>query len=190
MKNSTSTVHTFYSNSPSYKVENRKNKNGIEFNYIERNPILIYMVIPLGIIFLLLLDDVSFLAIAIFLGIIVSVVLFQNILQNEMLVFDTHRNIFYRLNKKSKKKSDLISFSKINSIQILHFIHTTTHSDTDDDGFDDSYETHTDAYELNLVLENKRINIEANSDYKEIQKNARRVSKLINVPIVEVKKDR
>ena len=187
MKNNTSTVHSFYSDAPSYKVETRKNNKGIEFSYDEKNPILIYMVIPLAIIFLLLLDDVSFGAIAIFLGVIVSIVLFQSTLDDEMLVFDTQRNIFYRLNKKSKKKSDLTSFSKINAIQILHFIHTTTHTDTDDDGFDDSYETHTDAYELNLVLENKRINVEANSDYKEIRKNARRVSRLLNVPIVEVK---
>ncbi len=187
MKNNTSTVHSFYSDAPSYKVETRKNNKGIEFNYDEKNPILIYTIIPLGIIFLLLLDDVSFLAIAIFLGVIVSVVFFHSILKNEMLVFDTQRNMFYRFNKKSKKKSDLTSFSKINAIQILHFVHTTTHTDTDDDGFDNSYKTYTDAYELNLVLENKRINVEANSDYKEIQKNARKISKLLNVPIVEVK---
>ena len=185
MKNTTSTMHSFYSSSPSYKVERRKNNRGIEFNYIESNPILLYMVIPLGIIFLLLLDDVSFWAIIIFLGVIAGVVFLQTIKNNESFVFDTQRNIFYRFNKKSKEKSDVTSFSKINAIQILHFIHTTTHTDSDDDGFDDSYTTETEAYEINLVLDNRRINIEANSDYKEIQKNARKISRLINVPIVE-----
>ena len=189
MNNSTSTIHTYYSSSPSYKIESRKNNRGIEFKYIEGNPLLTYMVIPLGLIFLSLLDDVSFWAIVIFLGIIVITVFWDYTLKNIVLIFDTKENQFYRFNKKNKEKSDVTSFTRITAIQILHYIHTTTHSDDDDDGFNDSYETHDDAYELNLVLENSRINIEANSDYKSIQKHARRVARLLDVAIVEVEKE-
>ena len=101
-------------------------------------------------------------------------------LANEVPIFDTQKNTFYKLNKKTKEKSDLTSFSQISAIQILNYVNTHRRFGTPT--------TYTNAYELNLVLEDKRVNIEANSDYKEIQKNARRISRLINVPIVEVKK--
>jgi len=186
MQNNTRQVHTFYSNTASYKVEKRKNNRGIEFHYIQRNSLLIYMVIPLSILFISLLDDVSLWAIVIFLGVIFSILFFYSSIGNEILTFDTQRKVFYKLHKKTKKKSDITSLSKIKAIQILHYVHISTHTDTDDDGFDDSYETYDDAYELNLVLENRRISIEANSDYKAIKKNAQTISKLIDVPIVEV----
>jgi len=186
MQNNTQPIHTFYSSSASYKVEKIKHNRGIKFHYIQKNSLLVYMVIPLGILFISLLDDVSFWAIFIFLGVIISIVFFKSMIGNEILTFDTQRKVFYKLHKKTKKKSDLITFSRIEAIQLLHYVETTTHTDNDDDGFDDSYETYDDAYELNLVLENRRISIEANSDYEAIKKNARKVSNLLNVPIVEV----
>ena len=88
MKNNTSTIHTFYSNSPSYKVESRKNNKGIAFNPIKTNPIIMYMIIPLVIMFLLLLEDVSPWAILIFLGVISAVVFFQSMLENAAFIFD------------------------------------------------------------------------------------------------------
>jgi len=180
MQNNIRQVHTFYSNRASYKVEKRKNNRGIEFHYLTGMDKLIFIIFPLSMLsFAVYNDEIPYWVIFLALGFILFISSFFNKLKNTILVFDTQKEAFYKLDKKTKKKSDVISFSKIEAIQLLHFIYVSS---------DDDNTTYTDAYELNLVLTNSRFNIEANSNYKEIQKNSRTISKLIGVPIVEVKK--
>ena len=48
--------------------------------------------------------------------------------------------------------------------------------------------TYIDAYELNLVLRNRRVNIVAHSDYKSMKKDARKLARLLNVSVEESKR--
>ena len=179
MQNNTRQVHTFYSNTASYKVEKRKNNRGIEFHYLTGMDKLIFIIFPLSMLsFAVYNDEIPYWVIFLALGFIFFISSFFNKLKNTILVFDTQKEAFYKLDKKTKKKSDFISFSKIEAIQLLHFEYISSNDD---------YTTYNDAYELNLVLANRRVNIEANSDYTAIKKNTQKISKLIGVPIVEVK---
>jgi len=179
MQNNTRQIHTFYSNTASYNVEKRKNNRGIEFHYHTGMDMLIFIIFPLGMLsFAAYQEEIPYWVLFLSLGFILFINSFFNKLKNTILVFDTQKEAFYKLDKKTKKKSDFISFSKIEAIQLLHYEHISS---------DDNDTTYTDAYELNLVLASNRFNIEANSNYKAIRENARKVSNLLNVPIVEVK---
>ena len=177
MKNST--IHTFYSTTPTYKLDNLQKNQGLQFTYKSDMPSLsIISILVIGVIFISLLDKLSTMAIVIAIPIFIGVYFMGESLKNQIMIFDNRENIFYKFNKNSKQKSEELPFSKIDSIQILHYKELSESSESS---------TSTDAYELNLVSKNKRVNIIAHSDHKAIQKDARRLARLLKVSIVNSK---
>jgi len=174
MKNST--IHTYYSNNPVYKLTHIPKNRGLQFVYNESKTDTIWMalIFVISIVFISVLDEVPPMAILILVAVLGGFYFITKMFKNQMLIFDTQEKLFYKFNKKSKETSDKVPFSQINSIQILHYKEQSSNED---------FDTYRDAYELNLVLKNRRVNVITHSDYKSIQKDAQRLGKLLNVQI-------
>ena len=171
-----STIHTYYSNNPVYTLKNIPNNRGLQFVYNETKTDTIWMalIFVVSVVVLSFLDEVPPMAILILVAVLSGFYFITKIFRNQMFIFDTQENIFYKFNKKSKETSDKVPFSQISSIQILHYKEESSNED---------FDTYRDAYELNLVLKNRRVNVITHSDYKSIQKDAQRLGKLLNVQI-------
>ena len=180
----TTPIHSTYSSTPSYILEPIENNGGLQFVYKQGNStIFIYVVLVATILFVSLLDDVSPWAIAVIIAIGMGIYAISSYFKNQMFIFSTQENKFYKFNKKSQERSEEIAFSTIEAIQLLYYIEESSNSNDEDDV--DRY-SYIDAYELNLVLKNRRVNIVAHSDYKSMKKDADRLAHLLNVSVEEV----
>ena len=166
-------------NSSSYIIEPIKNGKGLQFIYKSSSNILMITLIPLTILFVFLLDAPSPLAIGILFFVVISTFYITKLLEDQILMFDTEKNAFYILSKKTKEITEFTPFSKIDSIQVLEY---EEYSRDEDD-----YTTYSTTYELNLLGRNRKIHIESNSNYKDIQKNARRLARVMDKPILNDK---
>ena len=176
MKNSTDTspVHTYYSSYPIYTLKNIPSNRGLQFVYKnpKRDMLWIGLLFVASVLFISFLDEASPMAVIILLSILGGTYFIMKMFQNQMLIFDSKKKLFYRFNKATKEKSDETDLSKIDAIQILHYQEQSTDQDYN-----------SDAYELNLVLKNKRINVITHSDHDAIKEDAQRLGRLLNVPI-------
>ena len=181
----TTPIHDLYSGNPVYQLKPIKNRSGFQFVYKKENiTTLAYLILAASALFIGLSDDGSIWAIVIIGVIALGIHFIMGQFKNQILIFDTKKSEFYKLNKKSQERSEEIAFSTIEAIQILHYIEESSNSN-DDDGID-TY-TYINAYELNLVLPHKRVNLVAHSNYKHIKKDARKLARLLDIEIIESK---
>jgi hypothetical protein len=170
----TSPIHSLYSGDAVYQLKPIPNNSGAQYIYKkEYRTMLIHLILAASALFVGLSDDTPIWAIGI-IGVIAAGLSFITAqFKNQVLIFNTNKNEFYKLNKKSQERSENIPFKNIEALQLLHYTEVSS----------DNY--NRDAYELNLILKNRRVNLVAHSDYKRIKKDAKELSHLLGVPIKE-----